>query len=294
MRKVRSDEFTPIPKDQIRKWNALIKKGKALVERHDKAIWELILLVGEVKTEYGDGQIRRFADEIDISEKSVYEYQWLARVGVDREFVEEWSKDLSFSMVRQILRRTGRVDAPASAHFLNYARERKISVRAMDAYMLSTIAPDQYREHVGEEMRLALQHKQEAEGFDDYIKAQLEKIVEDQPQFAEIVMKHSIVTTDDLEALKIQAGISTDEEVEMAGNAKRQADKIKRFQRNLNENKKVLMEHLAYGHENSDELRLHIDKLKDTLEEILATEERQIVIEDADPVPTPKVKAGAK
>lgn len=287
MRKVRSEEFAPIPEDQLPKWNALIKKGQALVKRHDKAIWELILLVGEVKTTYGDSQIKRFADEIDMSARTVYEYQWMSRSGVDKKFVEEWGNVLSFTMVRAIMRHTGRLDNPASAHFLNYAKERKISVRAMEAYMLATIAPDQYKETVGEEMRLALQHKQEAEGFDDYIRAQLERLVEEEPQMADIVMKHAVVDTRDLEKLKVQAGIATDDELTMVAQAKRQSDKVKRFHRSLNEQKNVLKEHLAYGHENSDELRLHLEKLKEIAEEILETEERQIVIEDADEVPVP-------
>lgn len=278
MKKVRSDEFAPIPDGEIAEWNRLIKKGKTLVGRRDKSIWELIVLTGEVQTKYGENRMKRFADEIDLSVKTLYTYRWLARVGVDKQFIEEWTPNLSYSMIREILRHTGRVDAPATRHFLEYAKDRKITVRAMTAYMLETVAPDQYRERVGEEMRLALMHKQEAEGFDDYIRHQLEKLVEEQPEIAEVVMKHSIVSTDDFERLKIEAGIATDEEVAMEAQAKRAADKIKRYYRHLNETKATLKEHLAYGHLNSDELRLQLQKLKEIAEDILSVEQRQIDI----------------
>lgn len=285
MKRLKSDEFEPIPTEQLEEWNALIEEGKAVVKDQDNATWKLILIVGKVTNSFGRGKIKRYADEINIGAKSVYEYSWLYRSGVNEEFVEKWGGTLSYSMIREILKHTGRVDAPATQFFLEYASTRRISVRAMISYMLGTIAENDNRGKVGEEMKLALMHKQEAEGFSDYIKAQLEEIVEANPDLASTVMKHSIITTEDLEQLKISAGIATDEEITMAAKAKRIADRIKRYQKQIKSESSALKEHLAYGHENSDELRLQLQKLLDTVGEVLETEVRKIEIVDAESVP---------
>ncbi len=265
------EPFEPIPEKDRAEWDRLIKQGKTLVTARDKAIWKLVFLAGKVEGKYGEGRIKRFADEIGLSSKTLYEYSWLNRAGVNEEFIKQYSA-LSYSLIREVLRHTGKVENPTTEYFLKYAQERKITVRAMQAFMMETVAPDQMRERAAETIKMALQDKQEAEGFSDYIKTALEQIAEEHPELEDQILRTAIVDVGDLQDLKIAAGISTDDEEKMAGQAKYQMEKVKSYYRHLVSIKQDLIRHLENGHENADDLRFQLSRVRDIVSEILETE----------------------
>lgn len=271
MRKVVEDPFEPIPKDAQKDWDKLVREGKTLVTSRDKAIWKLILLSGQVEKKYGENRVQRFADEIGLSLRTMHQYRWMNRVGVDSEFIEKWSH-LTYTVVREILRHTGKVSNPSTEYFLTYASERKVTVRAMQAFMIETAAPDRMRERAAESIKMALQDKQENEGFSDYLKVQLEKIAEEHPELEDTILRTAIVDIDDFRELKIAAGLATDSEEKMEGQAKYQTDKLKKYYTHLLTIKNDLRQHLEYGHEKADELRFQLIRLRDVVNEILEAE----------------------
>ena len=182
------DPFEPIPKGDVAEWNKLVKQGKALVIQRDKSIWKLVLLSGTICKKYGEGRVKRFADEIGLSARTIYEYAWMNRAGADEQFVTQWHH-LSYSLVREVLKHTGKVSNPSTEYFLTYADQSKISVRAMVAFMLDTVAPDRMRERASETIKMALQDKQENEGFSDYIKIELEKLAEANPELEDAILR---------------------------------------------------------------------------------------------------------
>lgn len=276
-----AEELEPIPEDQREQWNTLVEKGRALVKENDSTIWQLVLLTGEIQTEYGLNKVERFGDEIGLARRTVFRYRWLNKAGIDEEFINKWSGLLNYSVILEILQHTGRISAPSTNYFLDYAVEHKMSARAMRVYMLDTIAPNNEREQVGQDIKLAIQDKQDYEGFSDYVKYQLEAIAEEFPEAAETLLRTAVINTDDLEELKIKAGILSDDEEKMVRQATYQSNKIRRYYRHLQDIKGDLVDHLEAGLEGSEELRLHLTKLKDISEEILKAEEITIDIPDA-------------
>jgi hypothetical protein len=90
-KKIMEEPFEPIPEKERAEWDKLIKQGKALVAARDKSIWKLVLIAGKVEGKYGEGRVKRFADEIGLSLRTMHEYRWLNRAGVDEAFVAEYS-----------------------------------------------------------------------------------------------------------------------------------------------------------------------------------------------------------
>lgn len=267
-KKVMEDPFEPIPENDKGEWEKLVKQGKTLVAARDKNIWKLVLLSGKVQTKYGHGRLQRFSDEIGLSLRTMSEYRWLNRAGVDEKFIETWN-GLSYSLIREVLRHTGKVANPTTAEFLTYAKERNITTRAMQAFMMDTVSPDRGRERAAETITMALQDKQENEGFSDYVKAQLEVLAEEHPELENTILRTAIVDIDDFQQLKIAAGLATDDEEKMVGQARYQTDKVKKYYKHLLSIKQDLVRHLEYGHENADDLRHELTKLRDIAEEIL-------------------------
>lgn len=272
-KKLEIHDFAPIPEELKKEWTALVNRGKEIVARSDTVQYELIFLFGTVESSYGDQTIARFADEIGINKQTGYTYRKLWKMGVDEKFIEKWG-GLGYSMIREILFFTGKVANPATQFFLNYAEEHKMSVRAMQAYLLDTTARDRAGDIVEKEMKLALQSKQEMEGFSDVIRYELERITEEHPELEDEILQAKIMTADDVNRLKIGAGILTDDEETLVTEGKRYVDKIKRSSRWFMDNKTDLVRSIEYGHEFSDDIRFSIEKMIKMLSEVAETKTR--------------------
>lgn len=64
--------------DRLR-WDDYVEHGRALVESHDSAAWELGVLAGEVETTYGGRDLQKFADAIGLSADTIDDYRRIAR-----------------------------------------------------------------------------------------------------------------------------------------------------------------------------------------------------------------------
>src|ERR1051325_1064048 len=95
---IQMQEFDPIPSDKQEQWDDLVARSKIAAKQKGGAQFQLILLAGEVETNYGDKSIKRWAEEIGISFASARQYRTLSNRGIDKKFVEKWSK-LSYTVV---------------------------------------------------------------------------------------------------------------------------------------------------------------------------------------------------
>jgi uncharacterized protein YlaN (UPF0358 family) len=274
-KKITIGEFTPIPEETKKEWNALVAQGIKIVARQDSTQFDLVLLFGKVETAYGQETIKRFSDEIGLSYKTGYTYRKLFQMGVDQEFIAEW-KEVGFSVIREILFFCGRASLDQTQYFLNYAKEHRMSVRAIQAYMMDTSARNNAREVAEVEIKQILQSKQDMEGFSDIIKFELERLAESHPELTDEITDTQFLSTEDVVNLKMKAGILTDDEVSMVETSKRLVEKLKQFKRHFSERKPDYVANIAYGHEHSDDIRFHLEGLRNALDELVSTPPRPV------------------
>lgn len=251
----------PIPQGEVKAWNALIKETREVVLSRDTSVFDLIILAGKVEAKHGEGRIGRWAEEACVGAAAAKQYRWLASKGVDVEFVEKWArskgnpKGLSYTIVREIAQFCGSLKSIYALEYLQWAVEHHASAIGMRGYMMESTAPDQHKEEAAQSIKMALMDKQEHEGFSDGIRYALEMLVEENPELEDEVLGTVITKAEDIEALKIAAGIKTDVEGNMVEKARRNLNKLKLFRKWLRENKKDLSESIAYGHEFSELLK---------------------------------------
>ncbi len=80
-------------------------------------------------------------------------------------------------------------------------------------------------------------------------------MVEEHPDMEDDVLGTVITKAEDIEKLKISAGIISDDEGNLVAKARNQVNKLKTMRKWLRDNKKEMVESIEYGHEFSDLLR---------------------------------------
>jgi hypothetical protein len=294
MPRVRSKEkiMDPIPKKQVPEWKKLIADTIKVVNRSDKAQFDLILLAGQVETKYGENRVKRWADEAGIAFEAARQYRWLAHKGVNAAFIAKWARTdrkpngLSYSVIRKIIGFTGSVKSPYTLEYLEWAVEHKATVVSITAYMNEVNAPHNSREEAAKEIKMALMDKQQHEGFNDYIRTALEQIVEENPETEDQVLATAITSLEDLNALKVAAGILTDEETALVGKAHAYVRKLKNYHNWLRDNKEQLIQSISYGHEVAPEMKHWLEQLVKITTELAETE---IATFDSTTVEAPEV-----
>lgn len=262
-RRIKDNKVEPIPTKLRKEWNQLIKDTKEVVARQDATVYELIALAGQVETKYGEKRIERWADEAGISLTSARQYKWLYSKGVTPEFVKKYARTpdnpngLSYTVIREIAGFAGNLTSPQAKEYLDWAVEHKATAIAIRGYMYESIAPQRGIEEAHKSFKAAIQTKQQAEGFDNYIKSALERIIEEHPELEQKVLETTIVNADDLHKLKVQARILDEEEQKIVDEAKKVLDKLKRFRKYLNEKHDIIKGGIEYGHEWSPELKAY-------------------------------------
>jgi hypothetical protein len=259
MRRMRPDMLEPIPEEDREDWEKLIAKTIKLVNSADKSRWELIFLSGTVEKKYGENRLKRWADEAGLSYQQARTYAWLSRKGVDAAFVKKWARTdrnpdgLSYTVIREIAGFSGGVKSPYAEGYLTWAVEHSATGIMVRAYMQETVAPQNARE-TSHEIAAAIADKQRHEGFNDYIRTQLEGIIAEHPEAEEAVLKTAIVSVDDITNLKLAAGLLSDDEQEMVDQSRRMVQKIRSMRNWLRDNEQEIATNIAYGHEASAEL----------------------------------------
>jgi hypothetical protein len=276
-RSIKETVVEPIPQNQIKEWNALIKETRQVVLQRDVSTFDLVLLAGRVEKKYGENRIGRWAEEACIGFAAAKQYRWLFSKGLDEAFIEKWCRTakkpngLSYTLIREVAQFCGSLSSPYALEYLQYAVDHKVGVIGLRGYMLESTAPNDQFSEAEKAFKIALQDKQEHEGFSDGLRYALERIVEEHPESEQVILETVITTAEDIEKLKIKAGIKDDEEARHVGQAKRMLDKLKQHRRWLRENEGELIKAVAYGHEFSDELKAwarynleHLEKIKNT------------------------------
>lgn len=268
----------PIPKKELPAWQKLIADTIKVVNRSDKAQWDLIILAGKVVTQYGENRVGRWADESGLSYESAKQYRWLALKGVNAPFIAKWARTdrkpdgLTYSVIRAIVGFCGSTKSPYALDYLQWAVDHKATPVSIRAYMNETVAPNRGVEEAAKDIKLALADKQEHEGFNDYIRVALEQIVEENPEVEDQVLATAITSVEDLTALKIAAGILTDEETALVGKAHAYVRKLKNYRNWLRDNKEQLVQSITYGHEVAPEMKHWLEELAKLTKEIADTE----------------------
>jgi hypothetical protein len=267
----------PIPTKERKNWNALIKRTIEIVDARDDAQWKLILIAGEIEVKYGEHRLQRWAEESGMEYSTARQYQWLAKKGVDQEFIDKWARTsgnrngLTYSVVRAVAGFAGSVTSDYALEYLQWALDHKASKIAVEAYMRELVAPHDGRETAAKEIKMALQDKQEREGFSDYVRIALEEMVDKNPKAMDTMLNTVITNVDDLKALEVAAGIVSDEEREIVEESLRFIRKVDAMRKWFKENEKAISENISYGHERSEELRDTVGYLKAKVDPIVET-----------------------
>lgn len=268
----------PIPRDQVKAWNALVKETREVVTRRDATQFDLIILAGQVETEYGRDKIGRWAEEACVGINAARQYQWLARAGIDEAFIEKWCRTpdnprgLSYSVIREIAGFHGSLKSDYALDDLKIAKDKKMTVVQIRGYMLEKTAPHDHKQEAAKSIRMALQDKQEMEGFSNTVKVALEKLVEDNPEIEEAVLKTVITDVEDLHQLKIAAGLETDHEADLVEKSRRAISKLKNYRKWFRENGDFMVESVMYGHELSSDLQAVVKDIHSFCEKIMDAE----------------------
>jgi hypothetical protein len=260
--KSKEKPMDPIPKKELPEWNELVEETRKVVNRSDKAQFDLILLAGRVTTKYGENRIKRWADEAGLSHEVARQYKWLAGKGVDQAFITKWARTdrkpngLPYSVIRAIIGFAGSAKSPYALDYFQWAVDHKATAITIRAYMNEVTAPLNQREEAAKEIKMALLDKQEHEGFSDYLLMALERIVEEHPDAEDAVLGTVIQKAEDLTTLKIAAGIMSDEEEKILHQARSYVRKLKTMHTFLRDNGGAIVETLGYGHEVAPELKM--------------------------------------
>ena len=264
----------PIPREQVKEWNALVRETREVVEQRDKCIFDLILLAGKVQGSYGENRIGRWSEEAQVSLSQARQYAWLYRRGCNEEFVEKWAKTptkkkgLSYTVIREIAQFCGGLTSDYAEEYLKWAIDHKATASAVRGYMYEITAPQNRQSEAAKDYKLALRDKQEHEGFSDSIRLALEHMVEENPHVEGEVMGTVITNVDDIQKLKLKAGVIPDDEAEMVERAKRYMVKLRSYRKFLLENKADIAKCIENGHEFSADLKGHVDALLRMVNEI--------------------------
>lgn len=255
----------PLTEDEKKGWDELIAETKIVVARHDSSVFDLILLAGRVESKYGEGRLKRWADEAHVGYQAAKQYRWLAGKGVDEAFIEKYSGKTSFSVIREVAGFTGGFNNPYGIYYLEYAIEHKLSAIAIQGYMLQDTAPHEGKSAAAESLKLAFKTKQEKEQFSDQMRDALEKLVEENPHLEGAIMGTVITSEKDLDALKIAAGVMNQAEEKLISESKKALDKLKRLRQWIANNQDVLTDGISYGHPHSQELKHYANMIGELL-----------------------------
>lgn len=289
-KRIKETKVEPIPAEDKKAWDTLIKETRAVVARQDHTVFELIILAGKVEKEYGSNKLGRWSDEAHIGFPQAKQYHWLAGKGLDEDFIEKWcktkgnKKGLSFTVIRDIAQFCGGLQSPYAIEYLQWSVDHKATSVAIQGYMLQVTAPHQHKDEAYAAIKLALRDKQEHEGFSDYVRTVLEGIAEKRPDFEQEILGTVITNEKDLTALKIAAGILGEEEKKLVEEARKAIDRLKKLRRWINQNSDSLTEVISYNHELSQELKHWCIMLSDNLKELGATPLTEYTMPDPDKV----------
>lgn len=265
----------PIPPHQQDDWNALIKRSKDIVTSYDSNNFELVLLAAEVTTEYGEGRLKRWSEEIGISYAKGKQLKSLARKGVDRGFILQWCRTpdnpngLSYTVVRAIAGFNRSLNSDIAQHHLEYAYEHQSTVAGITGYMYEIDAPYDAKAKAERSIKQAIKDKQEHEGFSDYMAVALEQIIEENPDAEDAVLSTRISSEEDFRELEIKAGVREDLENNQIQFSRKTIDKMKRYRKAMQDIRHEARTSIGTGHELSEELRDAIKYLRDECNFIL-------------------------
>lgn len=254
-------DIDPIKASEKAEWNKIIAQSKKIVTNRDKCVFDLILLAGKVEAQYGQNRIGMWADEIGVSWSQAKQWRWLANKGMDQEFINTWAKTpknpdgLSYSVIREISMFCASIKSEVALAYFEWAKEHKATVISIRAYMTELAAPHRKAEMADKAYKVALRDKQQNEGFSDFVRLKLEEIIEEHPQAEEALIKTSIVGQDDLEQLKIAAGVVTAEEERILQEAKKLIRKVKNMREFLASNRRKITDSISLAHIHSDDLK---------------------------------------
>lgn len=277
----------PIPQAKRKEWNALIRETQEVVNRHDSSVFDLILLAGRVEKEYGEDKLGRWADEAGVSLTAARQYRWLFNKGVDEAFIKKYARSagkkngLTYTAIREVVQFCGSATSPYAIEYLDWAVEHKATAVSLRGYMMEDTAPHLHKEEASKSFKLALQDKQEHEGFSDYVKVELEKIIEERPDLEEKILGTVITSPDDFAALKIAAGLLSDKEQHIVDDAKRYGKKLTAMFRWLKDNERDLTQSISYGHELSEDLKFRLAKLDELAKKIGNTEIKEVHFDES-------------
>lgn len=275
MAKEKGKTMEPIPIDQQADWAALIERSKTIVLQYDSNNFELVLLAEEVTTEYGEGRLKRWAEEVGISYSKAKQLKSLSRKGVDRGFIIQWCrtpdnpKGLSYTVIRAIAGFNRSLNSDIAQHHLEYALEHQSTVAGITGYMYEIEAPYDAKVKAERTIRQAIKDKQEHEGFSDYMAVALEQIIEENPDAEDYVLATRISSDEDFRELEVKAGVREDLENIQVQFARKHIDKFKRYRKAVQDIRHEARTSISTGHELSEELRDAIKYLRDELNFIL-------------------------
>lgn len=286
-RRPKETKVEPIPQDELKEWNELIKETREVVLSRDTSVFDLIILAGKVESKYGESRITRWAEEACVGSAAAKQYRWLASKGVDVAFVEKWvrspqnKRGLSYTIVREIAQFCGSVKSIYALEYLQWAVDHKTTAIGLRGYMYESTAPNEHKDEAAKSIQMALMDKQEHEGFSDAIRYALEQLVEENPDMEDDVLGTVITKAEDIKALKIAAGLIDDEEGRMVDKARNDLNKLRAFRKWMRENKKRMSESIAYGHEFSEMLRDYGKYISDELKLIVETKTNPVNIDES-------------
>ena len=278
----------PLSENEKKGWDELIAETKVVVARHDASVFDLVLLAGRVEAKYGEGRLKRWADEAGVGYQSAKQYRWLAGKGVDEAFIEKYAGKLSFSVIREIAGFTGSVNNKYAIEYLEYAIEHRLSAIAIQGYMLQDTAPHEGKNAAAESLKLAFKTKQEKENFSDQMRDALEKLVEENPHLEGAILNTVITSEKDLDALKIAAGVMNQAEEKLISDSKKALDKLKRFRQWIAYNQDLLNDGISYGHPHSQELKHYANMVGELLIKVGETQLADLGDVQAEPLALPQ------
>lgn len=264
----------PITEKERPDWDKLISETRKVVALRDKHQFKLILLAGQVTTKYGEDRLGKWAEEAGLSYTTAKQYRWLAKKGIDEAFIEKWvnKHKLAYSVIREIASNAGSLTSIYALEYLQWAVDHKASVVSIRAYMLEVIAPQNLTQERHKEIKMALADKQEHEGFSDFIKARLEEMVDQYPEAEDAILNTAITKVDDLEALKIAAGVVEAEEQSVVDDAAKLFRKLDGMKKWLLAHREEVINSIKFDHEMSQELKDVVGWLHNATRDINATE----------------------